>query len=79
MELKMTPTPPPTAQKMLQKPPSKKAKLSFREMCQRQKYRKTAKIRTENEENAIVAAEVQIFGSKGQNAAAFVSSEKSLS
>ena len=64
------PTPPPTP--VPQKPPSKKAKLSFQEMGQRQKDRVTAKIRAENEDDAIVAAAVQVFRSKGQNDAAFV-------
>ena len=66
------PTPPPTPQQVPQKPPSKKAKLSFSEMGQRQKDRTTAKIRAENEDEAIVAAAVQVFRSKGQNDAAFV-------
>ena len=43
-----TPPPPPVPQKP-PSPPSKKAKLSFCEMGQRQKDRVTAKIRAENE------------------------------
>ena len=62
----------PIPQQVPQKPPSKKAKLSFCEMGQRQKDRVSAKIRAENEEDAIVAAAVQVFRSKGQNDAAFV-------
>ena len=55
-----------------EKPPSKKAKLSFSEMGRRQKDRTTAKIRAENEEDAIIAAAMQVFRSKGQNDAAHV-------
>ena len=66
------PTPPPTPQQVPQKPPSKKAKLSFSEMGQRQKDRTTAKIRAENEDEAIVAAAVQVFLFYGQNDAAYV-------
>ena len=47
-----------------EKPPSKKAKLSFSEMGRRQKDRTTAKIRAENEEDAIIAAAMQVFGQR---------------
>ena len=57
---------------MPQKPTSKKAKLSFSECGQRQKDRRTATIRAENEDDAIVAAAVQIFRSKGHNDAAHI-------
>ena len=59
------PTPPPTPLKEPQKPALKKAKLSFSECGQRQKDRRTATIRAENEDDAIVAAAVQVFWSKG--------------
>ena len=57
---------------MPEKPASKKAKLSFSDCGPRQKDRRTATLRAENEDDAIIAAAVQVFRSQGRNDAAHI-------